>query len=1673
MSSGDPTRKIGKAPSPGPSRAQVSSAAFLHHLHTDPNSHHITLSAAGGRHGLLPSRSPPPMTVSLETGNAEQSRSGDPPSQSPSNSPVAAPKLSSPLNVRTLSRGSFRRGRPSTAPGRHLEESASRVAEYPSPDMLDVPLLSDPLVIPPGLQAIAASDDACLSQVAQDEIDAATNALGVVSLQEGTDASGRKVVGRSGTLGEWMATPRSRTNPETTKRSPSDVMNWSTFAEAYSFGLFDPNRIPMAPVPTAFSSVPMVPARSSPGQELTQPSSSDSSGALSTRLTASSFGSSGGSSGTTFSSAPTTSTSSGTHSTSAPLNSSMAAAMAARKAFELESIPRTNVDPPTPVRPDRLALPSYSFAAATVRMAANSFRDTDIAPFGAPSPERELLDPLSSVMSPSNSAMSDSASSDPGASRFPLSRSVSSAYTGRTRDENYPPYHLPTIKASPVSTPDESSHHGKLKENEGNAGSPNVEKKPPSPTTLKLKGGVPTTRIPPASAPLEKVSEAEPVMDYFGSAAPRAESSSSSSQTVTEKNTPFHREINAEAAPARQPLSDFQLPPVATPSDLETIYHKVGWLPAPMPPNEAARRRALYRFNILHTAADVNFDRIAHLTKLVFNPKMVLIVLMDGERQWHKTHASMGAEEAARISSFCGHAVLGRTDEPFVVLDSHLDWRFKKNPQVVGPPYVRFYAGAPLRTAEGHNVGTLCIIDDKPRTEFPPRSRLILKEFAAVTMREMELWRDKLQLRVRDRIQTAMEEFTRECLEMDAKWNATNTEAAASMDVVYARATQLVTSALGLDGCFILDISQFEMIELEDSDGSKRTIYRADPYGLETHSPVLERHDNFGPVAPLPVFASTHQPMNTREMTPIEHEKMSDFLLHHRDGRIFEDVAPSWIRYMLPSTLRYVMCAPIIGINKQPVAMICAYTSNKAKQSLEGYELQFLRAIGIIILSAVLRRRMVMADKTKSILISSVSHELRTPLHGILASAELLEDTKLDSNQISSLETVKLCGTALIETVNHVLDFTKLAGSAGSSGSSPFKPVKANLALLVEQTVEGCWVGQRARLSMDESDIGSYYAPPSSATGKAARRSQREAHIEQLAQVETVVDIAQRERGWIVKFEKSGLRRVLMNLVGNSLKFTEEGYVQITLRELPHSPGATKIPVELAVIDTGKGIGKEFLKDQLFQPFSQENPLQTGTGLGLAIVNSIVRSDTVAGKVDVWSSEGVGTEIRVSFEVEVVEEDDETDSVVSSAVSSFGGGGIGRGRSISFVSFDVTQRGQALVLDVLASYAMGMQFDISDSPDIFIVNEDFQWLRAHVLETRPIIFLLARRTAQAIRAINQFNENGGQCRIVYKPVGPAGFKRHMQETLATLEDLPDDDCRSKFDTPTDEKEIEDFEVDRPTMSREDTSTSQESTSTVSELTKGKFQYTGERVPLQRRRSEEQEQQARPAMAPRGVTYHNIKSSTAGKPDVVDSPLPGSPNSSLSTISLADGGVMLKAATLPAEAAPKRESVVRVMVVEDNAVNQKVLGAYLKKRGIEYGDAWDGKAGVELFEETPANYWDVILMDISMPIMNGHEATRAIRKIEDQRRAQAFNSKPVSGLPPIPSFSGPRGGASKMSIPPAPVLQARVKIFALTGLATADDKREAFISGVDGYLVKPVSFVTLDVIFKSEFGCFVV
>jgi GAF domain-containing protein len=137
-------------------------------------------------------------------------------------------------------------------------------------------------------------------------------------------------------------------------------------------------------------------------------------------------------------------------------------------------------------------------------------------------------------------------------------------------------------------------------------------------------------------------------------------------------------------------------------------------LPAPIPPDDDERLQALRDLLVLDTPPEQRFDRIVQFAADEFDVPVALISLVDRDRQWFKARVGTEVCETARDISFCGHA-LG-SNEVLLVPDAALDPRFADNPLVTGPPFIRFYAGAPLETQPGLRMGTLCLIDTRPRT---------------------------------------------------------------------------------------------------------------------------------------------------------------------------------------------------------------------------------------------------------------------------------------------------------------------------------------------------------------------------------------------------------------------------------------------------------------------------------------------------------------------------------------------------------------------------------------------------------------------------------------------------------------------------------------------------------------------------------------------------------------------------------------------------------------------------------------------------------------------------------------------------------------------------------------------------------------------------------------------
>jgi diguanylate cyclase (GGDEF)-like protein len=149
---------------------------------------------------------------------------------------------------------------------------------------------------------------------------------------------------------------------------------------------------------------------------------------------------------------------------------------------------------------------------------------------------------------------------------------------------------------------------------------------------------------------------------------------------------------------------------------------------------ETLRLEALRSLDLLDTPEEARFDRLTRLAQRLFRAPIALVSLVDEHRQWFKSHPGLDVRETPRDFSFCAHAI--QSEDIMVVPDAHLDSRFRSNPLVTAAPGIRFYAGCPLRTADGSSVGTLSLIDTVPRF-FTENDRSQLREIALLVEKEL------------------------------------------------------------------------------------------------------------------------------------------------------------------------------------------------------------------------------------------------------------------------------------------------------------------------------------------------------------------------------------------------------------------------------------------------------------------------------------------------------------------------------------------------------------------------------------------------------------------------------------------------------------------------------------------------------------------------------------------------------------------------------------------------------------------------------------------------------------------------------------------------------------------------------------------------------------------------
>lgn len=349
-----------------------------------------------------------------------------------------------------------------------------------------------------------------------------------------------------------------------------------------------------------------------------------------------------------------------------------------------------------------------------------------------------------------------------------------------------------------------------------------------------------------------------------------------------------------------------------------------------------------------------------------------------------------------------------------------------------------------------------------------------------------------------------------------------------------------------------------------------------------------------------------------------------------------------------------------------------AYTKTATRVlSVEG-ELSYLTAFGTSIVAEVFRANALMVSKSKTDLLSSVSHELRSPLHGIIFGTEMLRDTSLDAFQVDVLHSVEACGRTLLDTVDHLLDLSKInnfirpvarprdsVGDDGKRGlqSSKYNTIEAGMMsitsnvdvdVLAEEVIESVYAGYSFQ-RQSVSQLDSNRSPEQSIINPMRRFDTMQA-VETLSSQNNRSSDTQIILGdvavnlgidpaptWAFRTQPGALRRIIMNIAGNSLKYTTRGVIKIRLDQPASTTDAAGLAgvrvVRITVTDSGRGISEDYLKNHLFTPFAQENSLSAGVGLGLSLVKQIVV--TLGGSVQVQSEVGKGTTVTVKLPLEV------------------------------------------------------------------------------------------------------------------------------------------------------------------------------------------------------------------------------------------------------------------------------------------------------------------------------------------------------------------------------------------------------------------------------------------------------
>ncbi|KAF4625939.1 hypothetical protein G7Y89_g12226 [Cudoniella acicularis] len=737
-------------------------------------------------------------------------------------------------------------------------------------------------------------------------------------------------------------------------------------------------------------------------------------------------------------------------------------------------------------------------------------------------------------------------------------------------------------------------------------------------------------------------------------------------------------------------------------------------------------------------------------------------------------------------------------------------------------------------------------------------------------------------------------------------------------------------------------------------------------------------------------------------------------------------------------------------------------------------EIAYLSAFTNSVMVEISRLDAITANKVKSDFISSISHEFRSPLHGILASAEFLRESDLDPSQLEFISTIQNCGETLLDTINHVLDYSKI-NSFEKSGNNQGTVANelyqiTNLALLCEDIVNGMIAAKEYRGTATGPatlPVSNDFLSPYQAQLNEGER----------AALQVIIDIEQRD--WDFKVQAGALRRVVMNIFGNAQKYTDSGYIIVQLRvqdaseTSPKKSNSSGKVLSLHIRDSGKGMSSEYMERKLYHPFAQEDSFAPGVGLGLSIVWSIVNQ--LGGKIHIRSELGKGTDVEVTIPIEKAQglpispsDSNNASTGMHEVISSMQERAKGKSvRVCKDYSKTEPAAHEVILWSCIEKYCSAwFGFEITSSAaDLVITNK---CVLANHLEDPRVLVVHGDNVCMVCP--KRANDSAHLVTDIYTPIGPFKLARCI---LALLDlNVPSKSgscCGSRTDagtqTPLGSPEerrmlngiiLTDYGFPAqaiPGVLASRSGSPSQSANDSREIVNATEEETGSQQALLTMRSLSLQQPPTPKQTPPQPRPPIPATNTQIiQPALSDSSTSAEPPPATAVKTEVNRTLPLPLPDSTSTTA-KATNGLHILAVDDNALNLQLLQRYLKKRKSDtVVTARNGIEAVTACKNALSNpdptmqTFDVIFMDISMPEMDGFEATRIIRCLELSSDTFTEGTLLEDGMDGIMQIERK--------------VKHRAHVVALTGLASRRDRDEAVESGLDDFLTKPVSFAKI-------------